>query len=158
MPGRPPKPSAQKRLAGNPGKRQLPTNEPEPTLLENLDPPAHLPEQAAVVWKEYAPELRRNLLLTTLDRLAFEQLCIAAAQHRIATANVGDDKMIMRNAETGSLSPSPWIIIQSMAFKRAKALMDSFGMTPAARSRVLINPQDDLFAKQPASEDRFFKH
>lgn len=99
------------------------------------------------------------MLLTELDTIALEWLCVAAAQHRRATAEVGD-KYIARNAETGSLSPSPWLIIQSMAFKRAKVLCDAFGMSPAARARVVVNPQGALF---PTGEqngapglDRFF--
>jgi P27 family predicted phage terminase small subunit len=160
MAGRPPKPSAVKRLEGNPGKRALPANEPEPDLLNDLTPPKDLPDEARAVWNELAPALRRAQLLTTLDRLALEQLCVAAAQHRIATRNIGDDRLIMKNAETGSLSPSPWVIIQSMAFKRAKALMDSFGMTPAARTRVAVEPQADLFGHAPADTGtaRFFNH
>lgn len=155
MPGRPPKPTALRVIEGNRGKRALSKGEPDPRYLDDLTAPAHLTPLARQVWDELAPKLRRAMLLTELDTIALEQLCVAAAQHRLASANAGDDKLIMRNAETGALSPSPWIIIQSMAFKRAKTLADAFGMTPAARSRVLIQPQDDLF-KQAAGAARFF--
>lgn len=154
MAGRPRKPTALKLVQGNPGKRALPGGEPEPLLLNDLTAPPSLPEQAAAVWKELAPQLRKAQLLTVLDTHALEMLCVAIAQHRHATAQAGDDKLIMRNAETGSLSPSPWLIIQSMAFKRAKAMCDAFGMTPAARSRVVVQPQQDLFASSGAA--RFF--
>lgn len=157
MPGRPRKPTALKLVEGNRGKRAVPTNEPDPNYLADLTAPVHLTPMARQVWDELAPKLRRSHLLTELDTIALEQLCVAAAQHRLATQNVADDKLIMRNAETGALSPNPWIIIQSMAFKRAKALCDAFGMTPAARSRVVVNPQDDLF-KQPGNDAaRFFQ-
>jgi P27 family predicted phage terminase small subunit len=155
MPGRPPTPTALRLIEGNRGKRAAPKGEPDPQYLDDLAAPAHLSPMAAQVWHELAPKLRRARLLTELDTIALEQLCVAAAQHRLATGHTGDDKLIMRNAETGSLSPSPWVIIQSMAFKRAKVLCDAFGMTPAARTRVLINPQDDMFGgASPA--DRFF--
>jgi P27 family predicted phage terminase small subunit len=158
MAGRPPKPTALKLVEGNRGKRAAPSHEPEPALLNDLTPPAHLPAEAAAVWNELAPKLRRAQLLTELDTLALEWLCVAAAQHRHATAAAGDDKLIMRNAETGSLSPSPWLMIQSMSFKRGKLLCDAFGMNPVARSRVMVNPQDDLFsAAAQAGPGRFFK-
>ncbi len=161
MSGRPPKPTALKVIEGNRGKRAAPRNEPDPVYLNDLTPPAHLPPDAAAIWVDLAPRLRQALLLTELDTLALEWLCVAAAQHRKATEQTGADRMIVRNAETGSLSPSPWLIVQSMAFKRAKALCDAFGMTPAARARVVVNPQDDLFqpsnANAAASPGRFFQ-
>ena len=156
MPGPAPKPSALKLIEGNRGKRQLNQSEPDATYLNDLTAPAHLPNQAREIWDDLAPKLRAAKVLTQLDTYALEWLCVAAAQHRLATANAPDDKLIMRNAETGSLSPSPWLIIQSMAFKRAKVLCDAFGMNPAARSRVLINPQTDLFNPGDASTGRFF--
>lgn len=160
MPGRPPKPTAVKLLAGNPGKRAINHNEPEPDLLDDLEPPEHLSADAAAIWTQLAPRLRKAGLLTTIDTLALEWLCVAAAQHRIATRNAGDDKLIMHNAETGTFSPSPWLIIQSMAFKRGKAMCDAFGMTPAARSRIMVDPQGDLFGDQSKPQDgpaRFFQ-
>lgn len=159
MPGPLPKPSALKLIEGNRGKRKLSSNEPDPAYLNDLTAPAHLSPAGAAVWSEIAPRLRKAMLLTELDTLALEWLCEAAAQHRRATAEIGD-KFIARNAETGSLSPSPWLIIQSMAFKRAKVLCDAFGMNPAARARVVVNPQGALFPPpdaNAASAGRFFK-
>lgn len=158
MSGRPRKPTALKLIEGNRGHRAAPANEPDPAYLNDLTPPAHLPDDAAAIWTELAPELRKSLLLTHLDKLALEWLCVAAAQHRKATAETTNDRYIVRNAETGSLSPSPWLIVQSMAFKRAKLIADAFGMTPAARSRISVNPQETLFpnASDPSSPGRFF--
>lgn len=160
MPGPAPKPTALKLIDGNRGKRKLPANEPDPAYLNDLTPPPRLPADAAAIWSEIAPRLRAAMLLTELDTLALEWLCVAAAQHRRATTEIGD-KFIARNAETGSLSPSPWLIVQSMAFKRAKVLCDSFGMSPAARARVVVNPQGALFPASPDatpnSPGRFFQ-
>lgn len=150
MPGRPAKPSALKLIEGNRGKRALPKNEPDPAYLNDLTPPEHLPPDAAAVWSDIAPRLRAAMLLTELDTLALEWLCIAAAQHRRATAELGADVYIVKN------SPSPWLIIQSMAFKRAKVLCDAFGMSPAARARVVVNPQGALFPAEQNGADRFF--
>ena len=157
MAGRPTKPSALKLVEGNRGKRALPKNEPDPAYLNDLTPPEHLPAEAAAVWSEIAPRLRSALLLTELDTLALEWLCIAAAQHRRATAELAEsDSFIVKN------SPSPWLIVQSMAFKRAKVLCDAFGMSPAARARVVVNPQGSLFPtgeqNGATSPGRFFSN
>lgn len=153
MSGPPPKPSALKIISGNPGKRaQRP--EPDPDYLDDLTPPAHLPEHVARVWSDLAPKLRKAHLLTQLDVPALEMVCAAIANHRIATQTAGLN-MMMHNAETGAFSPSPWLIIQSMAFKQAFVGLSRFGMTPADRARVIVNPQTDLFA-QDEKAARYF--
>lgn len=45
----------------------------------------------------------------------------------------------------GNGSLNPWLIIQAMSFKQAMTVLREFGMTPAARSRVMIDPQLGLF-------------
>ena len=49
--GRKPKPTAQKKLAGNPGKRALNNDEPQFTTVRNIDPPEWLSDRAATMWK-----------------------------------------------------------------------------------------------------------
>ena len=46
---------------------------------------------------------------------------------------------------------SQGLIIQAMTFKQAVTLLREFGATPAARARVLIDPQLPLF---PGSNDQ----
>jgi P27 family predicted phage terminase small subunit len=58
--------------------------------------------------------------------------------------NVADVENKPAVPATGS-QLNPWLIVQSMAFKQATAMLREFGMTPAARSRVLIDPQLGLF-------------
>ena len=50
-----------------------------------------------------------------------------------------------------------WHVAQQMSSKLAESFMGKFGMDPVARSRVMINPQSDLFGNaDPASPARFF--
>jgi len=142
--GRPAKPTALKVVGGNAGKRALNKNEPDPDYLQDLTPPAHLSTAASAVWNDLAPKLRQARVLTQLDAVALEMMCNAVSMYRLAVANAGE-KPLARSAETGTVSLSPWMIAQSMAFKQATAIMAQFGMTPAARSKVCINPQGDLF-------------
>lgn len=143
MAGRPPKPTGLKLVTGNPGKRALNKQEPDPEYLADLAPPTRLSEAEAEVWRELAPPLRAAKVLTTVDVLALEMLCIAVARYRFATQKAPPEGGILRG-ENG-LVMNPWLIVQSMTFKQATGLMRDFGMTPAARSRVMIQPQGDLF-------------
>jgi P27 family predicted phage terminase small subunit len=151
--GRIKSPTALKLVKGNPGKRQLSKNEPDPDYLADLKPPAHLEPSVAAVWNELAPKLRTARLLTVVDTVALEMLCTSVANYRKATAMVGDE-MVSSNPKNGAKSTSPWAIIQSMAFKQASVCLAKFGMSPADRARVTVNPQGNLF-DDPA--DQFFK-
>lgn len=156
--GRPPKPTALKLVEGNRGKRATNANEPEPMLLNDLEPPAHLPEHVAAVWRELAPKLRSAMLLTELDTPLLELTCNAIAMHRLTLDKTAGEKLMMRNSETGSISLSPWLLLQSMSFKQAMVALKEWGATPAARSRVMVDPQADLFAnKQADGTGRFFQ-
>jgi hypothetical protein len=48
-----------------------------------------------------------------------------------------------------------WLVAQQMSSKRAESFMAKYRLDPVARSRVMVNPQADLFA--PNGPDRFFK-
>lgn len=144
---RPRSPTALKLVNGNPGKRAINAKEPEPDLLQDLTPPAHLPEHVAAVWREMAPKLRRAHVLSELDTPLLEMTCMAIATHRLAVEKTADGKVMMRNAETGTVSLSPWMILQSMSFKQGLAALREWGATPAARSRVMVDPQQQLFGK-----------
>jgi P27 family predicted phage terminase small subunit len=141
---RPPKPTALKLIGGNAGKRALPKNEPDPLYLNDLTPPEHLSDAAKKVWDDLAPKLRRANVLTELDGQILELGCNAIVMYRLATSSIGENALT-RSPETGNVSPNPWMIVQSMMFKQATAVLKEMGMTPTARSRVMVNPQDDLF-------------
>lgn len=153
---RPPKPTALKLVEGNRGKRALNPKEPEPDLLADTAPPAHLPEPVAAVWRQLAPQLRKAQVLTELDTAALEITCDAIATFRLAMDKTGDGKVLVKNTETGNVSLSPWEMVKSMAAKRAVMMLREFGATPSARSKVMVDPQGDLFEK-PSGTTRFFQ-
>ena len=74
--GRKPKPSALKRLEGNPGKRPLNELEPIPPVT-GLTCPKHLLPEAKKEWKRLAPILMGMGLLTAADAVPFEGYCTA---------------------------------------------------------------------------------
>lgn len=156
--GRPPKPTALKLVEGNKGKRAINSSEPDPAYLNDLTPPAWLSPAAAEVWNEVAPKLRAAKVLTELDVQALAMGCVAIAQYRRSVGQVGDDLVKAQHKETDLGEPvavgehvNPWLIVQSMTYKQAMGIFQQFGLTPAARSRIAINPQDDLFGHGQAS-------
>lgn len=151
---RPRKPTSLKLVEGNAGKRALNGNEPEPMLLTDLTPPPHLAPRSAEVWKQLAPMLRRLQVLTEADVIALEMLCDSVADYRLARAELGDD--FVRHTDKGGQMVSQWLVAKQMSSKRAEAFMSKFGMDPVSRSKVMVDPQGDLFNK-PDGTGRFFK-
>ena len=152
--GRPRKPTALKLIAGTNNKHPTNGQEPEPMLLNDLTPPAHLHERSAAVWQEVAPMLRRLQLLTEADRITLEMLCDAVADYRYAREQRGD-KFVSFSSK-GSQMLNQWLVAQLASGKRAEAFMSRFGMDPVSRSKVMVDPQGDLFTP-PSGADRFFK-
>lgn len=161
---RPPKPTALKVIEGNRGKRATNKQEPDPTYLIDLDPPEWLHASAAKVWREVAPKLAVAKLLTEVDVQTLAMGCIALDQYRRAAAKADDNlvksKIVLddegKPVEAGE-HINPWTMVQSMAFKQAMAVLQQFGMSPAARTRIAVNPQGDLFGgEKENSAARFF--
>ena len=100
--------------------------------------------------------LRRIQVLTEADTVAFEMLCDAVADYRLARTTRGDD--MVTYSHKGSQMLDQWLVAQQACGKRAETLMGRFGMDPVSRSRVMISPQADLFDSQASSgTGRFFK-
>lgn len=162
---RPTKPTALKLIEGNKGKRALSKNEPDPEYLNNLSAPEFLSADAAAVWDEIVPNLRQARMLTKVDVPMLAMGCNAIAQYRAAAKQVGADlvkaKMVAPLEGDGPAVPTgehvnPWLIVQSMSFKQAMAVFVQFGMSPAARTRVAVNPQGDLFGNGTDKASSYF--
>lgn len=156
---RPPKPTALKVIEGNRGKRPSNKQEPDPEYLVDLTPPSWLPPAAAEVWNELAKPLRDAKLLTEVDVQALAMASVSISQYRYAVARTGDAlvKSKLEKNDEGALVEvgehiNPWAMIQSMAFKQTMVVLREFGMSPAARSRVAIQPQGDLFGHGAAQK------
>lgn len=152
------KPTALKIIEGNKGKRALNKSEPDPEYLNDLAAPKFLSESAAMVWDEIVPNLRSARMLTKVDVPMLAMGCTAIAQYRVAASkadiNLVKSKIIVGDegqpVETGE-HVNPWLIVQSMSFKQAMAVFQQFGMSPAARTRISVNPQGELFDGKAAS-------
>jgi P27 family predicted phage terminase small subunit len=134
MSGPPKKPTALKLIAGNPGGKKLPVNEPKPKI-EVPSQPRHLNAEARAEWDRLAPVLMRLKLLTRLDRAAFASYCVAWGRHVEAEEQLAKASAL---AFTGNGYPiiNPWFIISKQSVEQMSKFLSEFGLTPAARTRI----------------------
>jgi P27 family predicted phage terminase small subunit len=162
MPGPPPKPTALKQLAGNPGHRALNGNEPQP---ERVIPamPRGLPKRAQRFWRDHAEKLERLGVLTAVDGPAFTLMALhyAVALEALAiiqqglVVTAGEEGAppsvvmggLMAVDENGAMRKHPLLQVwreNSTAFRHYAA---QFGLTPASRGRLSI--------PEPTEEDDY---
>lgn len=125
MTGRP-TPTALKLLKGNPGRRPLPENEPEPP--GEVRKPAFVTYKATRFWKEFAPKLEAMGVLKSTDVVMFGAWCCLSAEFEESPRGFNAAKL------------AQW-----------RALAASFGLEPSSRSRFSI-PK----AKKQDGTEEFF--
>ena len=138
--GRPPKPTALKLLGGNPGKRPLNYNEPQPELADATAPDG-LAEPALAVWHEIAPQLVALGLVTSIDRAHLARACRLEALGRA-------ELMKLESADSGAVTVSPangatvsaHLAAAMKAFESADKIWFRFGLTPAERTKLHVVP------------------
>jgi P27 family predicted phage terminase small subunit len=134
MRGRKPKPTALKRLDGNPGKRGY--NHDEPVLPEGLpDCPGHLSEPAREEWHRIAGTLHEAGVLTTVDRAALAAYCQAWGRWVEAEEKLKDLPAMIKTP-SGYVQQNPWLPVANKQLEIMGRYMAELGITPASRSRV----------------------
>lgn len=147
MSGPAPKPTALKVIGGNAGKRPLNKQEPDPPPLLDLTAPAWLPEGAKAVWDELAPAQSEAKMLSAVDREEFAKYVLCCWQVRELVDEVVSSPTCVSDKGAEYLNPKASYL--SMMLKSAKGLAEQFGRTPAARTRIALQPQGDLFGNDP---------
>lgn len=136
MPGPPPKPTALKRLAGNPGKRPLNEREAQPRR-EMPTCPRWLVGEARREWRRMARELYDLGLLTVVDRAALAAYCQCWARWIQAENELAEpDVHLTITTDKGNVIQNPLVGIANVAMDHMRKFLIEFGMTPASRSRV----------------------
>lgn len=136
--GRKPKPTALKKLAGNPGKKALPDNEPQPEKGRPPKPLAMGPK-ASELWDRLSDELYGMGVLTSVDGLALRMLCENWERFMEARRIVNAyGSMTYETQSTGGIliKVNPAVGIMERADRAIRGWCSEFGLTPAARSRV----------------------
>ena len=155
MTGRRPKPTAIKKLHGNPGRRPLPKGDLEPKRGVP-EPPEWLSDVALEHWRTLAPELDAAGVLTIADGHALALLCEAFSEWRAAREAIerhGETLTRTTAAGNSTVMARPEVAMRSDAWSRMKLMLAEFGMTPGSRSRVNATPK-----KEKSNFEKFIAH
>ena len=148
-----PKPTAIKKLEGNPGKRPLNQLEPLPDPTPPTCP-SWLPYQARAEWKRIVPELERLGLLTMVDRAALAGYCEAYARwmkaaKELKTGFTNDELAETKETRDGQTiiivkrEKKPEVDIAKDALNQVKAFCVEFGLTPSSRGKMSVPGKAD---------------
>ena len=147
--GRPRKPTKLKILQGNPGRRPINKNEPQPEAFTG-EAPKNLSRAEKKIWEQCAPGLLEMGFLTTLDVLEFARYCQFQAQYEAAM------KFLEENGLTydykGLACPFPQVSIAKTFGALARQISAKFGMTPADRSGLKCSKP-----KEKSAFDKFLE-
>ena len=136
MRGRKPVPTQLKVVRGNPGKRALNKNEPQPAG-DLSDPPDWMSESQKAGWV-YAIENAPRGLLRKLDRSVITACVVAEDFHRKATEQVDKFGLLTKAPNTGLPIQSPYLpVVNKQAAIMLKA-GEQLGFSPASRSRIQL--------------------
>lgn len=138
--GRRPKPTALKKLAGNPGKRALNDNEPAFTALKAVQPPDWFVEQtlplATVMWEMTARELCQQGLLCVTDLAILERWCVAYEFWRRAVMDIAKQGHVLIGA-TGGPIKNPALTAKKEQESEMNSTGALLGLDPSSRQRLL---------------------
>lgn len=147
MPGPPKTPTHLALVKGNPSKRAVNKKEPKPP--SGVPPiPKHFDKMGKYWFKRIGEELDAIGVMTTLDGKALELLIEAYTEYRQHCDVLAEEGYTYKTVSaTGEeiVKAHPAAVMKSDAWKRIRAMLAEFGMTPASRSKV--------GAKGPAEAD-----
>ena len=136
--GRRPKPTKQKQLAGNPGKRALNTSEPEFAAITNVECPAWLQDKefAGLMWETVCPQLCSQELLTTVDLHNLEAFCAAYDRWRRAEDEVDKLGLVVEGAQGGWVK-NPACTVANESLRQLNTFGALLGLDPSSRTRLI---------------------
>jgi len=136
MAGRKRKPTKLKLLAGNPGHRPLPQDEPQPEQFEKFPPaPRHLGKDAKKFWRRRGPGLARCGIFTTIDYEAFATCCQWYGRWVEAERALAKSTLLIKTKD-GNIIQNPLLGIANRAAVEFRKCCTEFGMTPSSRARI----------------------
>lgn len=132
--GRPPKPTKLKILEGNPGKRPLPENEPEPTTPLVIPAIIAADEAALAEWNRIVLSMPRGFY-ADIDAVVLAICASAWVIWSQATAKIRLEGL-MADGSTGNRVAHPLLAVQRQQSEIILRCASQLGMGPAARVRL----------------------
>ena len=136
MRGRKPVPTHLKVIRGNPGKRALNKNEPQPEG-DLSAPPDWMSETQKKGWT-YAIENAPRGLLRKLDRSVLTAWVVAEDLHRRASEQVDKFGIITKAPNSGVPIQSPYLPVVNKQAQIMLKAAEQLGFSPASRSRIQL--------------------
>ena len=116
-----------------------PSSEPQPQLVDGeTTPPQWLDEIAVQKWAELVPELQRLNLLTVVDVTALASYCWCYSEFRRAADWIAKNGSVMEVGKDGYRQQVPQVGIAHKALDSMRRYEQSFGLTPSARSGLVV--------------------
>jgi P27 family predicted phage terminase small subunit len=148
-----------KKLAGNPGKRALNTEEPQPRQLSKLPAaPADLSVIGKAKWRELGNALIELRLMTNLDLDILERYCTLYDRLKRAEKMIKQMGGEVTKSEKGAPYQNPWVAIYNRTDGQLIKLGEQLGLSPSARSRLKVlwggGDEDPEVAKFLGTKDK----
>jgi P27 family predicted phage terminase small subunit len=100
--------------------------------------PAHLNAAATAEWRRIAKALQQAGVLTGFDRAALAAYCQAWGRWVEAEERLRETPHLIKTP-SGYVQQSPWLTIANKQLELMGRYMVELGLTPAARSRVMVD-------------------
>jgi len=138
--GRRPKNESEKRLNGNAGNRPI---KPHPVSTQGAsDPPQWLDRLGRAYWRELVPTLIRNRLYGEGDETSLAMLCQAYSDYRECVEQLRKQGKTI-DGKYG-IKPNPLVVMAKQYAELHTRLCDHFGLTPASRSKMTLDPIEEI--------------
>ena len=138
MKGRKPKPTKLHVIHGNPSKKQINYDEPEPEPVENPSAPKHLDKIGASLWRSLSRELSILGILGRIDLKALERYCECYSGSRQAQEDRKKHGVTVWDGDKPITAP--WVRTYIALSAEMRQIESSIGMGGAAnRAKVKVD-------------------
>ncbi|MGO3397794.1 MAG: phage terminase small subunit P27 family [Serratia proteamaculans] len=134
--GRKPKSTARKVLAGNPGKRQLNTDEPQFTPITHADPPAWFDDIGRGIWAAVIGELCSQQILYVTDLHNVVMFCSAYRNWQTAQTDIMTEGLTIMTPK-GEVKKNPKLTVANEAMRQVVTFGSLLGLDPVSRHRLI---------------------
>ena len=125
---------------------RVPVEVPKASRKDIGPPPEEMTSKEKAVWREVKSDV--SWLSESSDRAAFKRLCVVIAAWEEAAQRVRDEGPYVVT-KTGEVKESPAAIRERNAGDKLDRLLPKFGMTPADRQRIHVEPGTGVDPRDP---------
>ena len=136
-----PQPTQLKIMRGNPGRRPLNEREPRPEMGVPSCP-RWLDKDARAEWRRVVPQLDKMGLIGKIDRNALALYCDAWSQF-LSIRRILKEKGFSYILSSGYVQQRPEVAAYHKLQMMLRNWCHEFGMTPSARSRMIVNGKEE---------------